>query len=292
MEYKYQSKFFKARELCNGMFVISGPVGGLCFLILGSKKALLVDTMTGIGSLKAFCRDITDLPLDVVLTHGHVDHVGGNCEFDVVHIHPWDINTTYYQMTIAKRKAHLVGYNLNEKGIRDEDFVPEKSFFAVPVFDGEYFDLGDNKVEVIHTPGHSWGSVALLNVNERVALVGDNLHSTAGIMLESSSSVEEYLWGLENLKAQAHRIDRMFWSHGNCDPITPAHLDEAIEACKSVIAGEEEPMLWTGNYYWAKKVDEHRNRIDGKYGNLVYEKGRVHKRERPKAVVSYHDFVE
>jgi len=291
---EYKSRFFRAREISNGMFVISGPVGGLSFLILGSKKALLVDTMTGFGSLKAFCRDITDLPLDVVLTHGHVDHVGGNCEFDVVHIHPWDINTTYYQMTIAKRKAFLGEHiqDLYKRGITDNDLIPEKSFFAVPVYDGEYFDLGDNKVEVIHTPGHSWGSIALLNVNERIVLIGDNLNSGTLMFLESSTSVEEYLGGLEHLKSHAHRFDKMIWSHGDCSPLMEADLDDAIEACKSVLSGTEEPIPWTGKYYWAKKVGPDSKRLDGKYANFRYEKGRVHKYEISKAIVSYHDFVE
>ena len=42
----------------------------------GKRKALLIDGLSGVGSLKAFVQELTDLPVEVVITHGHVDHWG------------------------------------------------------------------------------------------------------------------------------------------------------------------------------------------------------------------------
>ena len=55
-----------------------------CFLILGEDKALLWDTGMGIGRLRSLTEKITDLPIVVLNSHDHFDHIGGNAEFDEV----------------------------------------------------------------------------------------------------------------------------------------------------------------------------------------------------------------
>jgi glyoxylase-like metal-dependent hydrolase (beta-lactamase superfamily II) len=60
-----------------------------------NAKALLIDSLIGAGNLRAFCRELTDLPITLVNTHGHVDHTGGNFDFDECYIHPNDISLMY-----------------------------------------------------------------------------------------------------------------------------------------------------------------------------------------------------
>ena len=75
-----KSKFFRAEKLFDNVTAIAGLAGELCCLVEGSEKALLIDTLVGVGSLKAYVRELTDLPVQVVNTHGHLDHCGGNFE--------------------------------------------------------------------------------------------------------------------------------------------------------------------------------------------------------------------
>ena len=49
-----------------------------CYLLIGSEKAMLIDTAYGDGDLRAFVETITDKPVMVCNTHGHFDHTGGN----------------------------------------------------------------------------------------------------------------------------------------------------------------------------------------------------------------------
>ncbi|MCL1909472.1 MAG: MBL fold metallo-hydrolase, partial [Kiritimatiellaeota bacterium] len=53
------------------------------YLVTGEKRALLVDTLAGATGLYKLVRELTPLPLDVVVTHGHGDHAGASLiEFD------------------------------------------------------------------------------------------------------------------------------------------------------------------------------------------------------------------
>ena len=73
------------------MTEITDLSGVHCFLVEGRDKALLIDTMTGLRGLPAFVATLTDLPVEVALTHGHMDHAGGVFEFGRCYIHPADI---------------------------------------------------------------------------------------------------------------------------------------------------------------------------------------------------------
>jgi len=67
--------------LASGVYRISDFRTANCYLVVGNEKAMLIDMGTGVGDLKGFIRTITPLPLIVVATHGHVDHIGGCGQF-------------------------------------------------------------------------------------------------------------------------------------------------------------------------------------------------------------------
>lgn len=81
---------FTKHKIAEGIFQITNPMDGCVTLIIGSEKALLWDTNFGILDLKAFVESLTDLPLIVVDSHGHVDHMNGNYQFPEVYLHPLD----------------------------------------------------------------------------------------------------------------------------------------------------------------------------------------------------------
>ena len=61
-----------------------------CYLITGRERALLVDTANGYENLSEIVRSLTDLPVIVVNTHGHGDHIFGNVYFEDAWLHPAD----------------------------------------------------------------------------------------------------------------------------------------------------------------------------------------------------------
>lgn len=54
------------------------------FLLIGQGKVMLIDCGMVIGDLKSAVRKITDKPLVVVITHGHIDHTGNARQFEEI----------------------------------------------------------------------------------------------------------------------------------------------------------------------------------------------------------------
>ena len=79
----------KPVKITDTIYHIYESCGVYCTLVLGTKAALLIDTGYGFGDILNKVRDITDLPLKVINTHGHVDHIQGNKYFDSVMIHEY-----------------------------------------------------------------------------------------------------------------------------------------------------------------------------------------------------------
>ena len=107
-----EDKYFRADETFPGVYKISQPwfredsLHVYCFLIVGSKAAIVYDSMFGYGNLRAFCEKITDKPLLMVNSHFHGDHSAGNFDFDSCYIHPYDLPGIY--QGFAKTREELL----------------------------------------------------------------------------------------------------------------------------------------------------------------------------------------
>lgn len=111
------------------------------FLLTGDEKALLVDSGMTISNAKEIAEGLTSLPISLVNTHTDPDHIGSNDEFDFFYIHPAEA-VNYYN--VQKRNGNFI-----------------------PVEDGYIFNLGNRKLRVISIPGHTPGSIALLDEERR-----------------------------------------------------------------------------------------------------------------------------
>ena len=95
-----QENYYKPIKLVDNIFHIYEPGNVYTTLIIGEEKALLIDTGYGFGELAGFVRTLTDKPLEVVLTHGHTDHCGGNSQFPMVYMNMMDVPTyLWYEAT-------------------------------------------------------------------------------------------------------------------------------------------------------------------------------------------------
>ena len=128
------------------------------FLLEGAHKALLIDTGTGTFDVAALVRSITEKPLRVVCTHGHVDHVGGIGFFDEVWLHPDDFEMAR-TLTREQRQGYVTIMNgmsgglfsVTEEDVKGFDKLPQLK----PLHEGDILDLGGRKVVVYETPGHT-----------------------------------------------------------------------------------------------------------------------------------------
>lgn len=159
-----------------------------CYLLVGSERSLLVDTCLGMGDLGAVVRRITPTPLDVVLTHMHGDHAGGIGWFERYHVHEADCTPVYKLLG-----SSFVAKAMIPKGVE----VPRKPFRPerVPIEDGFSFDLGDRTVRAVSVPGHTRGSIALVDDGRRLMFTGDDINPSLWLHLPGSVTLEEWLPG-------------------------------------------------------------------------------------------------
>ena len=289
-EKRMYSKFFKATKIYDNVTMIDeGMVQ--CYLVEGTERALLIDTLCGIGNIKAFVSELTNLPVTVVATHGHVDHVPGAFTYGEVYMNPDDIALMYRPMH-SSPEGRLNYFNQSEHLTEDgkpfkatmDDVAKDNGLRIYPVYDGDIFDLGGGiLIEVIQVPGHTYGTIVLLDRKNRVVFSGDACNVNTLLNLEGSTTIEEYKESLLHFKTFEDAFDGMWGGHGaRCVPKTT--IDDGIMICDEILAGKDDAIEMQtigGPGYLAKERGEI---FMPKYGgtcDIVYSKEMIHKRPHP-----------
>ncbi|NCC85037.1 MAG: MBL fold metallo-hydrolase [Clostridia bacterium] len=288
-----QTKFYRSEQVAPGVHRIFGLCGELCYLVTGSEKALLIDTATGVGDIREIVSGITDLPLQVVNTHAHLDHVGGNFVFDEVYIHPAD-QALLAEQGQAGLRANLFESrkNLSEfaQGIavKPGDFTDYRELVLYPAVDGDRFDLGGRTLEVIEVPGHTYGSIALLDRANRQIFMGDACNSSTLLIPGHSTSVEEYREALVRLHNMVDLFDRFFVFHGEGE-LPKTCIEDVLLICDEILAGKNAGVLYVhlssafegGGFKGirARNYPSMSIQPDGRCGNLVYTAEGIYKKQ-------------
>lgn len=147
------------------------------YLIRGSKRALLLDSGPGKHKIAPVVASITDLPITVIPSHLHFDHVGGLHEFsDVALIDAEDLRKRTNDGVFLPKSAEHLGWL--DKDPRQPIRVTR---WLQP---GEHIDLGGRSVEVLLTPGHTKTSIMLYDAATPALFTGDFLYP-GGLFVES-----------------------------------------------------------------------------------------------------------
>lgn len=163
-------------KLEKNMWVVETADNTTMYIVEGTKKAMLIDTGTKTEKLDSIISLITKKPLIVMLTHLHPDHAGNVKYFKEIYYHPAD------------------SVLINPMGI---NFQGKANY----VSDKQIFDLGETSLEVMLTPGHTPGSIVLIDRNAGNCYSGDafgsgqvwmqlNPHISMAIYAESCRKME------------------------------------------------------------------------------------------------------
>lgn len=181
------------------------------FLIKGEDKALLIDTGYGSGNIKEVVDGLTDLPVMLVNTHTDGDHIGCNALFEKAYMHPAEYD----------RYAYGAG-----KGLPVE-----------PLWEGDVIDLGGRHLEVILIPGHTPGSIALLDAENRILFSGDSVQGGGIYMFGTGRNIRAYLASMKKLAAIKDRFDTVYPSHGPI-PLKSDILEGLIAGAAKILQGQ------------------------------------------------------
>ncbi len=219
---------YQIKQLTRRSWRISSPLGVYADLFIGEKRALLWDTAYGMGDLKGTVRQITDLPLYIVNSHGHVDHACGNSLFsEPVYIHPADmelcrIHTDRFHRALALEYARSLSEDFDRdvlsRAFDTEAYCGSGTGDLVPVTEGHVFDLGGTHLRVVELPGHTMGSIGLLYEEEGSLYAGDAVNGFLWLFLPEAAGLSTYIRTIHKIMDLAP--GRLVLSHlaGAADP--------------------------------------------------------------------------
>lgn len=185
------------------------------FVLSGENKALMIDSGMNTPDALEIARTITPLPIELLNTHADPDHISGNDSFPEFYMSPNEAD------------------NLNDHG---------KSGRIIPVKTGDTIDLGGRVLEIIDNPGHTPGSVAILDISNRVLYSGDSVQDSHIFMFGKHRDMHKYTDSLKSLKSYTERFDKIFPSHGSI-PVEKELIDKLIAGAEMILNNEAQGRI-------------------------------------------------
>ena len=188
-----------------------------CYLLIGSDRALLIDTGLGICNISEQVRKLTDKPVTAVATHIHWDHIGGHKYFPDFYAHEAELDWLNGRFPLP---IQAVKNMLTDRCDLPEDFQIDNYtiFQGKPnrlLNDGDCINLGGRTIQVLHTPGHSPGHICFWEEDRGFLFSGDLIYKGTLFANYPSTDPQSYLASLE--KVAALPVKRLFPGHHSLD---------------------------------------------------------------------------
>lgn len=185
--------------------------GVRCFVLAGSDKALLIDSGMNIRSARDIASSLTDLPVSLLNTHSDRDHTGSNSQFESFYMHPDE--EPHYRQCGGTGKL-------------------------IPVREGDILDLGGRELKIIDLPGHTPGSIAVLDTASRVLISGDPIQKHGRIfMFGEHRNMGRYISSLDHLEMRKAEFDEIWPSHAEL-PVSPDLVPMLRDGASGILAGK------------------------------------------------------
>lgn len=207
-------EFYRAIPLDENIYRITSTENVFCELLVGADAAMLIDTGYGFGNLREFVRGITEKPLVIVNTHGHVDHTAGNYRFEEdICLSEADMdlcrrhNTEEMRKQSVEQAEHTVDWTTGKEiyGLPEEfersTYVKGGCGNLKPLAEGTAFSLGNMTVEAIAVPGHTKGSMAFYCREKNWLYVGDAANAFLWLFDGDATDRATYIGTLDKILA-------------------------------------------------------------------------------------------
>lgn len=208
------------------------------FLLIGTERAALIDTGLGIDSMKRVTDQLTNLPIDVITTHVHADHIGSHAEFKNIYVHEadadWLINGIQGLSIEQIRKDVSRDITLPTPSTFNPDtYTPFQGQPTGLLADGDIVDLGGRTLTIYHTPGHSPGHISVFDKSNGYLFTGDLLYDETPVYaFFPSTDPVDLVNSLEKISGIA-TVSKVFGAH-NTVGLDAAILEEVKYAVRSL----------------------------------------------------------
>ena len=242
-----RSDWFHVYQAAPGVFALIESdqfQEAISYLIVGDTAALMFDTGIGVLPIRPVIEELTKLPVTVVNSHSHYDHVGGNHEFARV----LSMDTPFTRMKMAGRPhdglasevaatsfCHGAPAGLDTATFRS---LPWKSSGVIR--DGTRIDLGGRVVEIVGAPGHTPDGIALLDRANGLLFTGDNFYDSTIWLYANETNLDDYVASMRKLVGLAPQLKQLFPAHNTAN-VDPARLSAVLAAMKKLRSGTFTP---------------------------------------------------
>ena len=217
-----------SEEVLSGVRMVRDADNDKMFLVKGANKYVLIDSGMGRGDLKAYVSQfIGGMPIEVIFTHSHGDHIGQADQFardSVEHIGEADLP--------------VLKDLLKKRGIPDDVIAQH----ALLLHDGDRIDLGDRSLVVYETPGHTPGSMVIFDEQTGNLFTGDSFGSNsptipdALFMQWNQKPLDEYLSVVKNCRPKFRgKVQHIMTGHNDHPLVGEKYLDNLENALQSLM---------------------------------------------------------
>jgi len=240
-----QYPWFKVYPVGDSVYAIYEPYNWqqvISYLIIGSDKALLFDSGMGLDSIQLVVKQLTSLPVTVVNSHTHFDHIGGNADFETI----LGVDTAY-------TKTNSLGWTHEtvKQEVKPAAFCPETlqtvdtaSYHIRPyklsgyIHDGSIIDLGGRQLEVMIIPGHTPDCVALLDRAAGLLWTGDTYYEGPLWLFFPGTDLDAYENTIKRLASLVPDLKHLHPAH-NLPVINPNRLIEVRDGLALIRSGQK-----------------------------------------------------
>jgi glyoxylase-like metal-dependent hydrolase (beta-lactamase superfamily II) len=250
-----------------GVWLVGEPGHVNSWLIRGSERALLLDTGLGLADISAAVATVCPQEPQVVNSHVHFDHVGGNGLFAETAMHelgpewveagcePGQLSAYcdlvpammegYERLLAADREGFfLIGPDEQVRPWPGEEIAAHGWRIEPPpptrlLADGDEIDLVDRVLRVIHTPGHAPDHICLLDERAGILWAQDQAYYGPHLVYESGADFGDFVASSRRLADELRgSLRTVYTAHCLRPTVPPAFLDELADAAEAVAGGE------------------------------------------------------
>lgn len=239
-----RSDWFEVYRVDPGVFAIYEPYQFqevISYLVLGSDRALLFDSGLGIGKIAEVVAELTPLPVMVLNSHTHYDHVGGNADFAEL----LALDTPFTRKNLAGFPHELLAGEVAAAslcrplpaGTDSATFRTRAWTPSVWIRDGDRLELGGRSLEIIAVPGHTPDALALYDAKAGLLFTGDTYYEGPIWLYVPETDLDAYQRSIERLLPLVPSLRKLLSAH-NQAVADPHRLLAVRDAMRRVRAGK------------------------------------------------------
>jgi glyoxylase-like metal-dependent hydrolase (beta-lactamase superfamily II) len=245
--------WFEIYKIRPGVFAIYEPhqlEEVISYLIIGRDKALLFDTGMGISNIHAVVSALTKVPVSVLNSHTHNDHVGDNWRFSDIYGMDTDFTRASARGSKEDAQAELAPEEICgalPTGFDAKAYSTKAFHITHWLHDGDQIDLGGRTLKVIGTPGHTPDEIALLDERNGLLFTGDSFYLGPIYLYRPETDLDAYVASMKKLAALAPRLQLLLPSH-NTPVADPGYLPKVVAAMQQVRLGGVKAVAKDGKH--------------------------------------------